>query len=752
MKRAAPYLLFAAVTLAIFWKFLAFGHTMYAMPALEAQLGRPTQEPRGWFRSAFRHTRVSDNLTLLALHLRIYNAGLHANELRLWNPSLFCGLPTTADPMVHPFYPPNLLLHRVFGPDVAYELGALLHLFFSGVAMHLLLRCTGRSSMAAAGGGLIWMLGGYQAMWFSTSILAGLSVFGPLALALLLTGVAARNLARATFAGVLMGIAVLGSHPQHAILFFLMLVAWSVVSLRRQRADLRFSVRFLFLFAVFTVGVGMVEILARLDSIENGYRDPAFDHLSLYSEPWRLATYAGGLILGKVYFPGPGWEAEFPVFLGLAGAGLAVIGALRRRQDTDVRVAATAALVSLAAAFAFPLAWIFLQIPLLNLSPASRCLVLTGFCLSFLAGQGIDELLASPGTAWRSVAWVAVAFLFAALWGAGPVRLSNGAAVETLIGFGLAAGAWFWVGRSRPLGAGLGLAALLFELLPPFLQANYHADSSLLAKTPESLSRARDGWRTTGLLGTTAVSTRSEQWGNDLVTGNNLIALYGAENIGGFEALIPRPYVAFAEAARASVSPAGRTLQFTRLDSPLIDFTGLRYVLLPPSLSLPLRFRKLGDFGSVALFENPAALPRARLASKIRAARTAEEAEVLLRDPQVDLKWETIVETDRSLPVTYEGDVTWKRRGGDSSELEVTVKSPALLIVAETDYPGWQATVDGRPTPILKANLAFRAVEIPAGTHRVEFGFHPWFARAGSLASLLFLILAPVAARRWRAA
>lgn len=750
MKRAAPYLLFAGVTLAVFWKFLLFGHTMYAMSALEAQIGRPLQEPRGWFRSDLRHTRVSDNLALLALHLRLYNQGLHSNQLRLWNPYLFCGLPTTADPMIHPFYPPNLLLHRLFGPDLAYELGALLHLFFSGVAMHVLLRSTGRSPAAAAGGALVWMLGGYQAQWFSTGILAGLSVFGPLALALLLQGAATGTLSRAIQAGGLMGLAILGSHPQHAILFFLLLLVWSGIALRRNRAPLRFAFLFLVLFGAFSVGVGMVEILARLDSIENGYRDPVFDQLSLYAEPWRLPTYVAGLVLGKVYFPGPGWEAEFAVFAGLTAAAASLVAVVRHPRDSDLWVAATAVLLSIAVAFAYPLAWVFLKIPLLNLSPASRCLFLAGFGIAFLAARGVDELLSSPGTAWRIVAGAAGIFVLAALIGLGPARLTNGAAIETAIGFALAAGACALPGRSRPAALALGLFALLFELLPPFIQINYHSDSSLLSRTPESLLRTRGEWRATGILGTTARSTRSEQWGNDLVTGNNLLALFGAENIGGFEAIIPRSYVAFAEAAKARLSPAGRALEFTRFDSPLVDATSLRYVLLPPALPLPSRFRKLGDYGSVSLFENPAALPRARLAARIRPAATPEEAERLLRDPQADPRSETIVETDRPLAASSDGSATWRRRGGDSSELEVTARASAVLVVSEVDYPGWEAAVDGHPVPIRRADVAFRAVEIPAGTHRVTFDFRPSFARTGLWASLFFLALAPLAARAWR--
>jgi hypothetical protein len=750
VKRAAPLLLFAGVTLAVFWKFLLFGHTMYAMSALEAQLGRPVQEPRGWFTSEYRHTRVSDNLALLALHVRIYNEGLHSNQLRLWNPYLFCGLPTTADPMIHPFYPPNLLLHRLFGPDVAYELAALLHLFFSGVAMHVLLRSTGRSVPAAAGGALIWMLGGYQAMWFSTSILAGLSVFGPLALSLLLQGASTRRLSHAVFAGGLLGLAILGSHPQHAILFFLLLLVWCGAALRRSQAPLRFAFTFLFLFAVFSVGVGMVEILARLDSIENGYRDPTFDHLSLYAEPWRLLTYAAGLVLGKVYFPGPGWEAEFAVFAGLTAVAAAVVAVARHPRDSDVRVAGVAALLSMAIAFAYPLAWIVLKIPLLNLSPASRCLFIAAFGIAFLAAQGIEDLLSSPGTSWRIVAGVAGTFVLALMIGLGPARVSNGAALETAIGFALAAVASFLPARSRPAAIAVGLVALLFELLPPFIQTNWHSDSSLLTRTPPALLRARGEWRTTGILGTSAPSTRSEQWGNDLVTGNNLLALYGAENIGGFEAIIPRSYVTFADTAKARLSPAGRTLQFTRFDSPLIDATNLRYVLLPSALPFPPRFQKLGDYGSVSLFENPSALPRARLAEKIRQTPSSDEAEAFLRDPLLDPKTTTIVETDRPLAVSADGTVTWKRRDGDSSELEVTVASPAVVVVSDVDYPGWQATLDGHPVPIRRADVAFRAVEVPPGTHRVTFEFHPSFARTGGWASLFFLALAPLATWYWR--
>jgi hypothetical protein len=40
-------------------------------------------------------------------------------------------------------------------------------------------------------------------------------------------------------------------------------------------------------------------------------------------------------------------------------------------------------------------------------------------------------------------------------------------------------------------------------------------------------------------------------------------------------------------------------------------------------------------------------------------------------------------------------------------------------------HPWWFAELDGRPAPILRANVMFRAVPIPDGRHEVRFRFQP---------------------------
>ena len=86
---------------------------------------------------------------------------------------------------------------------------------------------------------------------------------------------------------------------------------------------------------------------------------------------------------------------------------------------------------------------------------------------------------------------------------------------------------------------------------------------------------------------------------------------------------------------------------------------------------------------------------------------------------------------------------TW---GADRVRLFAESESPALLVLLDRWYPGWKVTVNGAEATILRANGAFRAVEIPAGESDVEFRYAPSSVRIGGaisglgLAAFIFLI------------
>jgi hypothetical protein len=74
-------------------------------------------------------------------------------------------------------------------------------------------------------------------------------------------------------------------------------------------------------------------------------------------------------------------------------------------------------------------------------------------------------------------------------------------------------------------------------------------------------------------------------------------------------------------------------------------------------------------------------------------------------------------------------------------ELDIAVDSPGggMLVVADAYYPGWEATLDGASTAIYRANLAFRAVAVPAGVHAVRMIYQPRSLAVGGAISSVSL-------------
>jgi hypothetical protein len=77
--------------------------------------------------------------------------------------------------------------------------------------------------------------------------------------------------------------------------------------------------------------------------------------------------------------------------------------------------------------------------------------------------------------------------------------------------------------------------------------------------------------------------------------------------------------------------------------------------------------------------------------------------------------------------------------------LRATSARPAWLVLTDTYYPGWRATVNRRPAPVLIANYAFRAVRIPGGESMVTLTYEPASYRIGLFVGLLAAAVAVAA-------
>jgi hypothetical protein len=157
-----------------------------------------------------------------------------------------------------------------------------------------------------------------------------------------------------------------------------------------------------------------------------------------------------------------------------------------------------------------------------------------------------------------------------------------------------------------------------------------------------------------------------------------------------------------------------------------------------------------GDFrrihtGDVKIYERTQAPGRAWLVHGLQPAANGDAALRMLADPAFDPKQSVVIEgelTPQPPSAQQDGEVVKITEfGPERVRLDAEVTRPAVLVLADAFYPGWQATVDGAPAPILRGNLMFRAVALTPGSHQVSFSYEPTAWHWGMVVSLAALVL-----------
>jgi len=92
--------------------------------------------------------------------------------------------------------------------------------------------------------------------------------------------------------------------------------------------------------------------------------------------------------------------------------------------------------------------------------------------------------------------------------------------------------------------------------------------------------------------------------------------------------------------------------------------------------------------------------------------------------------------TTATPPTSSGGRVTVEHASDGLLQITVETPAPKFLVVAESFYPGWTATIDGRPAPIVRTNVAFQGVRVPEGKHAVLFSFRSRSLRVGMAVAL----------------
>ena len=710
----------------------------------------------------------------------------HAVPPTGWNPLVAAGIPLASDQggMFFPLHLPFYLFPRPW----TFSFFRFSRLLLAGIGAYLLARSRGLGRWASfVGGGLfelsgalMWMLpfGGVSAGFVAPWLIVGVNMlFRP-----------TRGLLAIAVTGASIGLVGLAGHPGvGAAVIIAGLAAFIGASLEHVTRP-RAIRRALFLGAVGGVVGALIgaasllpfmELLAIGHSYKSTGAGPALWHenIVLTRGTWWLGAFAPALVdaLREKY-------ARYPYTLssvsGLLTELLALVACFRRRVDARLGLIAVAGIIL---SFVPPgFSWTT-KLPGGQQILAPYCSVMLALPMTQWAASGLSFLAslrsrivvqtrdahgerAEHGIPTQAVVLVCSAVVLIALALTSFGLMDDALRNEVIKSFAPRNGDYFGVpylvlflvlatcvagGRKHPavVGALVGVAALVELGVYDLAHVADPVSRSLRSGRPAAVTElARMARESHSRISSTDIWLGTPQY--------NLID--EVPDIRITAALVPTRYDDYMRL----VSGEGATFYAPQVSSsPLLDIASVRYVLLPAETSVPTMPR-IATSGTVGVFVNENAYPRARLVRRAVVVPGQAEAMAWLqqagaRGPHASstpLGDQAVVEKvpGTPMPALLEdgqnggspgtgdvGTVTFTVDTPDRVELTVQAKAPALLTLADTYYPGWHASIDGSRTTIFPANLLFRGVFVPAGSHTVTFSYRSAWLWLGFALSLL---------------
>ena len=191
-----------------------------------------------------------------------------------------------------------------------------------------------------------------------------------------------------------------------------------------------------------------------------------------------------------------------------------------------------------------------------------------------------------------------------------------------------------------------------------------------------------------------------------------------------------------------------RQVEGTSLHLRLLQAAGVEHAVSLHPLGDLVHERTIeGLFERPILLERvPDPLPRVYVVGASRRA-AGEEAVARLLDAGFDARREVVLADGPTLaePPGFRADARLVEKTADRVVLHAVANSPGFVVLLEGYDLGWRARLDGRDVPLLRANLAFRAVALPPGEHHIELVYRPRGLLVGLAVSALGLTLAVVA-------
>jgi hypothetical protein len=442
------------------------------------------------------------------------------------------------------------------------------------------------------------------------------------------------------------------------------------------------------------------------------------------------------------------WEAQG--YLGLLPMALFAVAPLRKK---GLWIFATVLVLGVWISFG-ELAWLGLHRLAVHLLPGyggfrnpTRALMLSAFCGSVLAAEGLHRLREEPQLRVRVLValgvlavGIGVCVAFARVYSVDSIKANAEAALWLLA----ACAIWAALARNDARWAAVAIALFLSDVAvqtwdsPEIGEARY--ENTALDTIRSAVPPAPAPRRLAVLL----------DWGE----GNNATFAQGWEGVTGYGPTpidrVLRFLAATWTGAIAPPRPLNEDENFPRFrtDSPLTPLLGSPVLATRREASTAPILRQ----GDLRLYRMPS-LPRVFWTGAVRTSTDERAVGWLPRAAQGVLA--VLPEAIPSLPPGDESSpVAAENIAVRANSLDAELRAPAdgVAVVLDPFFPGWHASIDGVETPLLRADVAFSAVQVSKGQHHLHLWYFPDRLLPGlavaAAAAVLLALLCHFASRR----
>jgi hypothetical protein len=667
-----------------------------------------------------------------------------SGQIPFWNPYSFSGTPHLANYQSAVLSPFNLLFFIMPFVD-AWSVLVLLQPLLAGIFMFILGQSLFKSKIGSLISATSFMFCGFITTWMGYATLGYAILFLPLGLYGIEKYFQTNKKKFLIATSLSIPLSFLSGHFQISVYFLITLIVYVFIKfLVTKNAKQSLCV---ILYILCGLLLSMPQLLPSIELYGQSLRSSLFQKTEAipinYLPTFLAPDFFGNPVTRNDWF---GHYAEWNAYIGLIPFLLAIYCLLNKKNKQVIYLFIFTAVILLLA-FNTPLLniFIFLKIPVLSTSAASRAIVLYSFMFSLLAAFGYDGLKEDikSGIIKKIYLLSGLTLLFfIGLWIFIYLKVMPATAVSiakqnlilpTIIAlcFSFLVFICIRFKKRKEIFIFFGIALLIltsFDLLRFSKKWMPFDPKNLVFKTTDTLNQL------------SKMSGYERFLGN---LGGEVTVYYGLPSVEGYDAVYVQRYGEFIEfidngkleIPERSVVSLSKKGVFT---DKAINLLGIKYIVHKktddhavwtfPFWQYPQdQFSLAYKDSYYEIYQNNKVYPRAFLVNKYKTIQKKEQILSTMFASGFNLRKEIVVENNVKLGFSNSdpGTVNIVSYSPNKISLSVDAKTDSLLFLSDSYSPGWKAVIDGKDKQIYRADYVFRAIAVEKGKHTVEFIYFP---------------------------